>query len=640
MGMRCLAGKPCREEQGRRSGFRHLSHLSLAVVLLATLAVPARASVTELVSVSSDGTPGQGHSMAPSISADGRYVAFESSAGNLVANDMNQTADILVRDRWTGEVERASIATDGSEGDSQSTDAAISADGGCVAFMSHASNLVAGDTNEESDVFIRDRSTGQTERVSVASDGTQGDGPSFHPAISADGRYVTFISEATNLVSGDTNGRADCFVHDRESGQTERVSVASDGTQGNADTFSTSPISGDGRYVAFASGADNLVPGDTNQSLDVFVRDRLASKTERVSVASDGEQGNETSDEPSMSYDGRYVAFTSGARNLIEGDANWRWDIFVHDRATGATTLVSVAAGGAQANDPSGSPAISPDGGHVAFYSYATNLVADDTNIYPDAFVHDRDTGETVRVNVASDGTESNNTMKLEGGVSISSEGRCVAFCSSASNLVPGYADGWWNVFVHDRRGFGDVPAAHWAYDEVMACVDAGVVGGYDDGLYHPELQVTRDQMAVYIARALVSPSGDAAIPEPVPPPSFPDVPATDWAYRHIEYAVSQSVVQGYGDGTYGPGIALDRGQMAVFIARAMVAPGGDAAVPDPLPPATFPDVASTFWAYKHVEYCVGEEVVKGYDDGKYHPDYPCTRDQMAVYIARAFGLM
>jgi hypothetical protein len=192
---------------------------------------------------------------------------------------------------------------------------------------------------------------------------------------------------------------------------------------------------------------------------------------------------------------------------------------------------------------------------------------------------------------------------------------------------------------IAQTEGFPDVPSEHWAYDEIMACFDANIVKGYDDGLYHPEGQITRDQMAVYVARALVSPSGDAAIPDPTPPPAFSDVPPIHWAYKHIEYAVSQNVVQGYEDGTYGPDIALDRGQMAVFIARAMVAPGGDAAIPDPVPPATFLDVADTFWAYKQVEYCVGQDVVKGYDDGLYHPDYPCTRDQMAVYVARAFQL-
>ena len=196
------------------------------------------------------------------------------------------------------------------------------------------------------------------------------------------------------------------------------------------------------------------------------------------------------------------------------------------------------------------------------------------------------------------------------------------------------------HLVIHPPAAFSDVPVGFWAYDEINACFNANIVKGYDDGLYHPEGQITRDQMAVYVARALVSPSGDAAIPDPTPPPVFSDVPPIHWAYKHIEYAVSQNVVQGYEDGAYGPDIALDRGQMAVFIARAMVAPGGDAAIPDPVPPATFPDVPDTFWAYKQVEYCVGQDVVKGYDDGLYHPDYPCTRDQMAVYIARAFGLL
>jgi len=190
-----------------------------------------------------------------------------------------------------------------------------------------------------------------------------------------------------------------------------------------------------------------------------------------------------------------------------------------------------------------------------------------------------------------------------------------------------------------EAGGFPDVPSDHWAYDEIMACVAARVVAGYPDGYYRPDNEVTRDQMAVYVARALVSPSGDAAIPDPEPPPSFSDVPPDHWAYKHIEYAVRQNVVEGYDDGTYLPGMTVDRGQMAVYVARAMVAPGGDAAIPDPVPPATFPDVPDTFWAYKQVEYCVGQGVVKGYDDGLYHPEIVVTRDQMAVFVARAFEL-
>jgi hypothetical protein len=185
---------------------------------------------------------------------------------------------------------------------------------------------------------------------------------------------------------------------------------------------------------------------------------------------------------------------------------------------------------------------------------------------------------------------------------------------------------------------FPDVPIGSWAQESIIACVDNGIVYGYPDGTYSPELTVIRDQMAVYISRAIAG--GDSSVPDGPATPSFSDVPSTHWAYRHIEYAVSQNVVKGYDDGTYQPGATVDRGQMAVYVARAMVAPGGDAAIPDPVPPAIFPDVPDTYWAYKQVEYCVGQGVVKGYDDGLYHPDWVVTRDQMAVYVARAFGLL
>jgi subtilase family serine protease len=203
-------------------------------------------------------------------------------------------------------------------------------------------------------------------------------------------------------------------------------------------------------------------------------------------------------------------------------------------------------------------------------------------------------------------------------------------------------------VYITDRIGsFYDLYPTYWSFDETETCAASGIVAGYPFPdpkhpgqtvyYYQSSLPVTRDQMAVYVARALAG--GDDNVPDPVPPPSFSDVPATFWAYKYIEYAVGQNVVQGYGDGTYGPEIALDRGQMAVFIARALVAPAGDAGIPDPEPPPTFSDVSNTFWAYKQVEYCAGQDVVKGYGDGLYHPELAVTRDQMAVYIARALQL-
>jgi hypothetical protein len=186
---------------------------------------------------------------------------------------------------------------------------------------------------------------------------------------------------------------------------------------------------------------------------------------------------------------------------------------------------------------------------------------------------------------------------------------------------------------------FDDVPLDFWAYEQIRGCVDNSIVAGYDDDLYHPDWPVTRDQMAVYISRALAG--GDDNVPDFTDTPTFPDVPETNWALDYIEYAVEQGVVTGYDDGYYHPEYEVTRDQMAVYVARALVAPTGEAALADYVPsdPRNFPDVADTFWAYKHIEYCVENSVVQGYLDGLYHPEITVTRDQMAVYVARAFDL-
>src|SRR5881409_2729990 len=238
---------------------------------------------------------------------------------------------------------RVSVASGGTEGDDASLGSALSADGRFVAFDSAATDLVAGDTNHVSDVFVHDRQTGTTERVSVASGGAQGNGSSgligfaFPPALSADGRFIAFQSFATNLVAGDTNSATDVFVHDRQTGMTERVSVASDGTQAN-NVSSYPALSADGRFVAFESDATNLVAGDTNGATDVFVHDRQTGATERASVASDGNQGNGSSSGAALSADGRLVVFHGTASNLVAGDANGAYDVFVHDRPVSTTT--------------------------------------------------------------------------------------------------------------------------------------------------------------------------------------------------------------------------------------------------------------------------------------------------------------
>jgi Tol biopolymer transport system component len=396
------------------------------------------------VSVASGGAQGDNNSYSPSISADGRYVAFQSYATNLVAGDTNGTMHIFIHDTQTGETTLVSVDSSGIEGNGISSRSSMSADGRYVAFQSDATNLVAGDTNGNTDVFIHDTQTGTTTRVSVDSYGLQSSvGNNQIPSISADGRYVAFESGATNLVSGDTNGTKDIFIHDTQTGTTTRVSVDSSGTESNGTSYS-SAISADGRYVAFESLANNLVTGDTNTASDVFIHDTQTGTTTRVSVDSSGTQGDNSSSAPSISADGRYVAFDSIATNLVAGDTNAYYDVFIHDTQTGTTTRVSVDSNGTEGDSDSYYPSISADGRYVAFESDATNLVAGDTNSVPDIFIYDTQTGTTTRVSVDSSGTQGDNSSSAP---SISADGRYVAFQSDATNLVADDTNAYSDVF-------------------------------------------------------------------------------------------------------------------------------------------------------------------------------------------------
>src|SRR6266540_2170763 len=358
------------------------------------------------VSVASDGNEGNDRSYDRSaLSKDGRFVAFRSAATNLVPDDTNNTWDVFLHDQQTGQTTRVSVDSFGNQGNGGSFRPALSADGAVVAFDSDATNLVMGDTNGASDVFMYE--AGQTTLVSVGLGGAPGNSHSTDPSISANGRLVAFYSVATNLVNGDTNNAGDIFVYDKQ-GQTRRVSVSSGGAAGNSDSYDPS-ISPNGRFVAFYSVATNLVNGDTNtcgpfttpgSCSDVFVRDLQMGQTTRVSVASDGAQANGGSYIPSMSEDGDFVAFESGATNLVSDDTNNVGDIFVHDRQTGQTERVSVDSHDAQANGGSFNVSLSADGRAVAFYSNATNLVSGDTNGTDDFFVADRGIAQSFAISV------------------------------------------------------------------------------------------------------------------------------------------------------------------------------------------------------------------------------------------------
>ena len=421
--------------------------ITVAVMLgsLSGLAYAAPAVLgTERVSVDSSGVQGNGQSTVPAVSADGRFVAFMSYASNLVASDTNDQRDIFVRDRQTGATTRVSVSSTGEQGNGGSDSPAISADGRFVAFTSYASNLVASDTNDYNDVFLHDRQTGMTTRVSVDSAGAEGSGDSCFPDISPDGQFVTFESRADNLATSDKDTIGDVFVHHVQSGTTTLVSVDSSGAKGDSDS-SSPEISADGRFVTFYSNATNLVASDTNRELDVFVHDRQTGMTTRVSVDSSGAQGDNLSCGSAISADGRFVAFGSLATNLVASDTNVAWDVFVHDRQTGTTTLVSVDSSGVQGNDGSEYPSLSSDGRFVAFTSGATNLVASDTNGAGDVFMHDRQTGSTTRVSVGLAGVQAD--LQSEG-AAISADDRFVTFYSNATNLVASDTNGEGDVFV------------------------------------------------------------------------------------------------------------------------------------------------------------------------------------------------
>ena len=414
---------------------------------------PSTGFSIERVSVASDGTQGNDWSSWGSVSDDGRVIAFSSGADNLVPDDTNGTTDAFIHDRQTGETTRVNVASSGREADYGSDEPSISGSGRFVAFESGASNLVADDTNGCTDVFVHDRQTGRTTRASIASGGTEANQDSYlygSPSISADGRFVAFYSSADNLVPGDTNQRMDVFVHDCHTGQTTRVSVASDGMEAN-DWSAGSTISANGRFVVFQSCATNLVSGDTNRQADIFVRDLHTGQISLANVSSDGTQANRGTlyDSFTISSEGRFVAFTSEARNLVVGDTNWERDVFVHDRETGVTERISVASDGTQANGQSVTVGISADGRYVAFGSMADNLVAGDTNGCSDAFVHDRQTGRTYRISLAPDGTQGNDRSYAR---SISGNGRLIVFHSAADNLVPDDTNLANDVFVSEWR--------------------------------------------------------------------------------------------------------------------------------------------------------------------------------------------
>ncbi len=428
---------------------RGLATLILLVLLTGSLpgqaiSVHAAPGATTRVSVDSSGIQSNNYSRFPSISGDGRYVAFESEASNLVSGDTNGTGDVFVHDLQTGATTRVSVDSSGIEANDGSGGASISSDGRFVAFYSYASNLVVEDTNGIIDIFVHDRQTGATTRVSVDSNGVQANGNAidvyYAVSISADGRYVAFQSEASNLVSADTNGADDIFVHDRQTGVTTRISIDSSGGQANAGS-SAPVISDDGSYIVFSSAATNLVVGDANGKTDVFVHDRQTGTTTLASVNSSGVQADGGGSSPSISGNGRYVVFLSDSNNLATGTEDFEELVYVRDRQTGQTTLASVYSDGYLMYGTLDQPTISGNGRYVAFSFYDRS----NGQGLQDIWMRDLQTGEAIQVTQGGTSYEDSSFSP-----SLSADGKTVAFWSASRTLVSGDTNGFWDIFVYE----------------------------------------------------------------------------------------------------------------------------------------------------------------------------------------------
>ena len=430
-----------------------------AVTTSATLAAPPSPTTVQ-VSVTTGGfAPGRGANDGGRsaerrlVSDDGRYVVFEAS-GPVVPGQKPTEWQIVRRDRHLGTTTLISQSTAGKVGNARSGSPSISADGHVVAFHSYASNLVPGDTNGQSDVFTHDVRTGKTTRASATNSGGQvsvngGTNIVGPPSMSADGRYVGFTSHAQGLAPGDT-ANTNAYLHDRQNGAIEVVSRSTSNLVVDVMPSSTVSVGDGGNIISFHSGNSSVVPGDSNLDPDVFVRNRSAGTTVMVPSGEDGSSNH------TMSANGRFVAFVSRSDNLVPGDSNAKDDVFVHDRVTGTRQRVSIATGGGQANAHSSRPSISKDGRYVTFVTGATNLVTGDTNGQDDAFRHDRITGKTIRVSVAANGAQNGYSSRSP---AISGDGQHVTFESHGRTLTKVNTQGYGQVFVRDLTG--KWPALH-----------------------------------------------------------------------------------------------------------------------------------------------------------------------------------
>ncbi len=428
--------------------------LLLASLMLTQPALAGSHPRAQLIVPISVGLSGQGGGSYAAISGDGRFVAFKSPASDLAPNHIDNSWDVFVRDRLTKKMEIASTRTGGAAvynpGDYTSPPS-IASSGKFVAFMSSATDLVPNDENGLPDIFIHDRDANTTELISVAANGAGGNGPSFTPAVTSDGRFVAFQSFANNLTAGDNNDALDIFVRDRKLGVTELISVNDSGQQGVDPAeygFPGLSISDDGRFVAFAYRNLPVQGSPENGQFTVYLRDRQAHTTQLIA------QGNL----PSLSGSGRFLVYVSPL-SLTVVDNNDGSNVYLLDRKVDQTEQVSIPVTGG--SGPSGGdiyspPSISADGSLVAFETTAA-LDPTDKNGLSDIYLRDRNQNETVLVSAGMQGNSNGKSHNP----AVAGNGSAVAFNSMASNLVPGGTTGQNNVFVYDRSALSTIDGAN-----------------------------------------------------------------------------------------------------------------------------------------------------------------------------------
>lgn len=428
---------------------RPLAPAALALLLALPTAAQDTVGQTTIGSLKTGGQQPAGlnfpNAHEHALSHDARYMVWSTIAPDVVAGDTNGLEDVFLRDRIQNTTIRASVGDAGQQGNGYCDGCAVSNDGRYVVFTSTSDNLVPGDTNVRKDIFLRDVVAGTTTLVSHTPGGGPGDGHSEFPTISGDGSVVAFESFATDLVPGDTNASTDVFLYDVATGT---VTLASAAGGGPANSTSQRPaLAADGGWLAFQSAATNLVPGDTNARVDVFVRDLTTGMLHRATPP--GAQFDQNCTEPDVSADGRYVAFVTASTNIVSGGNANGFHIARWDRVTGAVDPVSVNVNGNLPVDFCSAPVISDDGAWVGFQSGTATLVPNDTNAKQDVFVRNVPLGWTERVSVRHGGAQIVGSDSRS--PTMSGDGRFTGFVCTSFDVVQNDSNSGADVFLRDR---------------------------------------------------------------------------------------------------------------------------------------------------------------------------------------------